>query len=93
MIKIVIAQGESVRIETADSDGGFDIAYTDSELTIKADIGGSHKGDEGVIYREVFAGCSCFVDNQGTRYTDERCSTHGEVGWSKKIANTDAAES
>lgn len=71
-MKVVIAQGESVEVEIADSDGRLTISYTATELTVSADMPGSHLGSEGLIYREVFAGCTC-----EDMVIDEKCPEHG----------------
>ena len=80
MIKIVIEHGDAVCVELADSDGRFEIRYGETELTVTSDLPGSHLGGEGVIYREVFAGCTC-ADSAGP--VDPRCPEHGDFGTEK----------
>jgi len=84
MITVTLDPGETIRVEFADSDGSFVIDYGPSELTVTSDLPGSHLGGEGVIYREVFAGCTCarphgyHMLSPAHLSRDPKCPTHGD---------------
>jgi hypothetical protein len=76
MPTVTLRPGERIRVELHEADGAFEIEYGEQELTVKADLPGSHLGGEGLIYREVFAGCTCGVSFADGAW-DEKCPEHG----------------
>lgn len=80
---ITLSPGETLKIEVAEGDGGFEIKFTETELVVTSEFAGSHVGAAGIIHREVFAGCTCPVDFAPATGvfrtgTDESCPEHGQ---------------
>lgn len=84
MAKIVLSPGEALTVNFAETDGEFLIEWATTEIRVSVDLDGSHIGKAGVIYREVFEGCTCDeIGPGGTSYADAgnrdpRCPEHGE---------------
>lgn len=78
MATVVIGPGETVRVELSEADGAFEITFGERELTVSAELPGSHLGGEGVIYREVWQGCTCGEFAHRAPGRDPRCPEHGE---------------
>jgi hypothetical protein len=87
---VVLGPGERIRIELFEADGAFEVTYGRRELTVTTDMPGSHLGGEGLIYREVYDGCTC---GEVAEPPDARCPEHGKyalkdiVGGEEEIAS------
>lgn len=58
VITVQLPQGSQIRVELADTDGGFTISYDykgNKKLYVEAHISGNVLGDEGIIYMEDFS--------------------------------------
>lgn len=68
-MKILIKEGDDLRVELEDSDGSFTISYRDGALTVNAELPDS-EGREGVIYHEDYRGDGDEEDDE----EDQKCA-------------------